>query len=76
VSVAGDHDDDALVDGEARGRGCDIAAWLCGRDPRGSAISATGDLAVLRLPQWFPFGWSLVAWPDQHPHRLPHVSPL
>jgi maleylpyruvate isomerase len=43
-------------DGETRGWGCDGAAWLYGRDPRGGAIVATGDLGVLRLPQWVPFG--------------------
>ena len=43
------------VDGEASGWGCDIAAWLYGRDPRGGGVLATGDLGVLRLPRWFPF---------------------
>lgn len=44
------------VDGEACGWGCDVVAWLYGRDPRAAGIMATGDLGVLRLPQWFPFG--------------------
>jgi hypothetical protein len=52
VAEADDVDD---ADGEARGWGCDVAAWLYGRDPRGGGIIATGDLGVLRLPQWFPF---------------------
>ena len=48
-------DDGEAADGEARGWGCDVAAWLYGRDPRGGGIVASGDLGVLRLPQWFPF---------------------
>ncbi len=48
-------DDGGPTDGEAIGWGCDIAAWLYGRDPRGGGILATGDLGVLRLPKWFPF---------------------
>lgn len=53
VDVRGD--DESHADGEARGWGCDVAAWLYGRDARGSGVTATGDIAVLRLPQWFPF---------------------
>lgn len=48
-------DDGGSADGEATGWGCDIAAWLYGRDPRGGGVLATGDLGVLRLPRWFPF---------------------
>jgi maleylpyruvate isomerase len=48
-------DDDRDVDGEARGWGCDVVAWLYGRDPRGGGIVASGDLDVLRLPRWFPY---------------------
>jgi maleylpyruvate isomerase len=48
-------DDGRPADGEAVGWGCDIAAWLYGRDPRGGGVLATGDLTVLRLPRWFPF---------------------
>jgi maleylpyruvate isomerase len=48
-------DDGGHVDGEASGWGCDIAAWLYGRDPKGSGIVATGDLGVLRLARWFPY---------------------
>jgi uncharacterized protein (TIGR03083 family) len=54
VAVSPDDNIDQ-ADGEARGWGCDVAAWLYGRDPRGGGIVATGDLGVLRLPQWFPF---------------------
>ena len=43
------------ADGEASGWGCDVAAWLYGRDPRGGGVLATGDLGVLRLPRWFPY---------------------
>jgi maleylpyruvate isomerase len=59
------HDDDVSVtdddgraaDGEAIGWGCDIVAWLYGRDPRGGGgIVAAGDLGVLRLPRSFPYG--------------------
>jgi maleylpyruvate isomerase len=48
-------DDNSHADGEAIGWGCDVAAWLYGRDPRGGGVLATGDLGVLRLPRWFPF---------------------
>jgi hypothetical protein len=51
--VDGDHGTPA--DGEAAGWGCDIAAWMYGRDPRGGGVLASGDLGVLRLPRWFPF---------------------
>jgi uncharacterized protein (TIGR03083 family) len=54
VSVGAD--DDRAADGEAIGWGCDIVAWLYGRDPRGGGgILASGDLGVLRLPRWFPY---------------------
>jgi hypothetical protein len=43
------------ADGEASGWGCDVAAWLYGRDPRGGGVLATGDIGVLRLPRWFPY---------------------
>lgn len=48
-------DDGSPVEGEASGWGCDVAAWLYGRDPNGSGIVATGDLGVLRLARWFPY---------------------
>ena len=44
-----------LDGGEATGWGCDVAAWMYGRDPRGGGVLATGDVGVLRLPRWFPF---------------------
>jgi maleylpyruvate isomerase len=49
-------DDGSEADGEASGWGCDVAAWLYGRDPSGSGIVATGDVGVLRLARWFPYG--------------------
>jgi maleylpyruvate isomerase len=55
-SVRVSRDDGAVVDGEARGWGCDVVAWLYGRDPRGTGLTISGDAAVLRLPQWFPYG--------------------
>ncbi len=49
-------DDGRGVDGEAIGWGCDVAAWLYGRDLRGGGgIVASGDLGILRLPRWFPY---------------------
>ncbi len=50
-----DRDDAGPADGEASGWGCDVAAWMYGRDPLGGGVLATGDLGVLRLPRWFPF---------------------
>ena len=49
-------DDGGPADGEASGWGCDIAAWLYGRDPSAGGIVANGDLGVLRLARWFPYG--------------------
>jgi maleylpyruvate isomerase len=49
-------DDGGTADGEASGWGCDIVAWLYGRDPSAGGIVATGDLGVLRLARWFPYG--------------------
>jgi maleylpyruvate isomerase len=43
------------ADGEVRGWGCDLVAWLYGRDPRGGGVTTSGDAAVLRVPHWFPF---------------------
>jgi maleylpyruvate isomerase len=54
VEVTAD-DDSSQADGEARGWGCDVVAWLYGRDPRGGGVVASGDLGVLRLPKWFPY---------------------
>jgi maleylpyruvate isomerase len=46
---------DAPVDGIVSGWGCDLLAWLYGRDHDGGRLAATGDAAALRLPEWFPF---------------------
>jgi maleylpyruvate isomerase len=55
-SVAVVDDDGTAADGEAIGWGCDVVAWMYGRDPRGGGgITASGDLGVLRLPRWFPY---------------------
>ena len=43
------------VDGTVTGWGCDVLAWLYGRDPSGAGLTASGDLTGLRLPEWFPF---------------------
>jgi maleylpyruvate isomerase len=53
-----ERDDSAVapVDGAVSGWGCDVLAWLYGRDPHGGAgITAGGDLTGLRLPEWFPY---------------------
>ena len=55
TEVAVVDDDGRAADGEAIGWGCDVAAWLYGRDPHGGGVLAAGDLGVLRLPRWFPF---------------------
>jgi maleylpyruvate isomerase len=46
----------AAADGTVTGWGCDVLAWLYGRDPSGAGLTASGDLSGLRLPEWFPFG--------------------
>ena len=43
------------VDGVVSGWGCDVLAWLYGRDPSGAGLTASGDLSALRLPDWFPY---------------------
>lgn len=55
-SVAVERDDGAVatVDGAVTGWGCDVLAWLLGRDPSGAGLTASGDLSGLRLPEWFP----------------------
>ncbi len=54
--VAVENDDgERPFDGEARGWGCDVVAWLYGRDPSGAGMLASGDVRVIRLPQWFPY---------------------
>jgi maleylpyruvate isomerase len=52
-----DRDDHAAVavDGTVSGWGCDVLAWLYGRDPSGAGLTGTGDLTGLRLPEWFPY---------------------
>ena len=52
-----DRDDNAAVaaDGTISGWGCDVLAWLYGRDPSGAGLTGTGDLTGLRLPEWFPY---------------------
>jgi maleylpyruvate isomerase len=46
---------DASADATVTGWGCDLLAWLYGRDPGGAGLSASGDTAALDLPTWFPF---------------------
>jgi maleylpyruvate isomerase len=53
--VAPDPGDDAPVDGTVGGWGCDLLAWLYGRDRDGAGLTATGNVAALRLPEWYPF---------------------
>ena len=52
-----ERDDRAVVpvDGIVTGWGCDVLAWLYGRDPSGAGLTASGDLSALRLPDWFPY---------------------
>jgi maleylpyruvate isomerase len=50
----------AATDGESadavvRAWGCDLLAWLYGRDPRGVELSVSGMPRVVDLPEWFPF---------------------
>lgn len=51
-----ERDDAALerVDGTVSGWGCDVLAWMYGRDASGAGLTAAGDLGGLRLPEWFP----------------------
>ena len=56
VTVERDDSAVAAVDGVVSGWGCDVLAWLYGRDPSGAGLTASGDLSGLRLPDWFPFG--------------------
>ena len=44
----------AHVDGTVSGWGCDVLAWLYGRDPSGAGLTASGDLSGLRIAEWFP----------------------
>ena len=56
-AVTVERDDRAVVpvDGTVTGWGCDVLAWLYGRDPSGAGLTASGDLTGLRLPDWFPY---------------------
>lgn len=56
-AVSVERDDRAVepVDGTVTGWGCDALAWLYGRDASGAGLTASGDLAGLRLPEWFPY---------------------
>jgi len=53
--VVADVDGMASVDATVTGWGCDLLAWLYGRDPTGSGLTASGDIAALHLPEWFPY---------------------
>jgi maleylpyruvate isomerase len=55
ASVERDDSAVAPADGAISGWGCDVLAWLYGRDPSGAGITGSGDLTGLRLPEWFPF---------------------
>lgn len=51
-----ERDDHAIapIDGTVTGWGCDVLAWLYGRDSSGAGLTASGDLNGLHLPEWFP----------------------
>jgi maleylpyruvate isomerase len=51
-SLTGEAELDAVV----RGWGCDVLAWLYGRDSRGTDLTCVGARTVLELPEWFTFG--------------------
>lgn len=55
TTIERDDNATANVDGTVTGWGCDVLAWLYGRDPNGAGLTASGDLAGLRLPEWFPY---------------------
>jgi maleylpyruvate isomerase len=55
AGVERDPNDDAATDATVTGWGCDVLAWLYGRDPGGAGLTASGDAAALDLPSWFPF---------------------
>jgi maleylpyruvate isomerase len=50
-----DRDGLAAVDATITGWGCDLLAWLYGRDQSGGALAASGDVGALHLPEWFPY---------------------
>jgi hypothetical protein len=55
TTVESDDSAVAPVDGVVTGWGCDLLAWLYGREPSAAGLTAAGDLSALRLPQWFPY---------------------
>jgi maleylpyruvate isomerase len=55
TTVERDDNATAAVDGAVTGWGCDVLAWLYGRDPNGAGLTASGELAGLRVPEWFPY---------------------
>jgi maleylpyruvate isomerase len=55
TTVERDDNATAPVDGTVTGWGCDVLAWLYGRDPNGAGLTANGDLAGVHLPEWFPY---------------------
>jgi len=42
------------VDATVSGWGCDVLAWLYGRDPTGAGLAVSGDPGAVHLPDWFP----------------------
>jgi maleylpyruvate isomerase len=55
TTVERDDNADAPVDGVVTGWGCDLLAWLYGRDPTGAGLTASSDLSGLHVPEWFPY---------------------
>jgi maleylpyruvate isomerase len=55
ATVERDDNATAPVNGTVTGWGCDVLAWLYGRDPSAAGLTGSGDLAGLRLPEWFPY---------------------
>jgi maleylpyruvate isomerase len=54
VAVAAGEPADA--DAVVSGWGCDLLAWLYGRDTSGDVLTTSGaDRSVLQLPTWFPY---------------------
>jgi maleylpyruvate isomerase len=54
TGTGGSLGDDA-IDAVVSGWGCDLLAWLYGRDPRANELTITGVARVVELPEWFPF---------------------
>jgi maleylpyruvate isomerase len=59
VAVARDTDDDTHhgdPDAVVSGWGCDLLAWLLGRNTGADTVTASGnDVSALRLSTWFPY---------------------